>query len=151
MAEREPFTPFRPEPREGFPEHPMPSSVPGGPRLELSRAPIVAGKEDEFEAWMAAINDRYDEHEEALSNERQVFEATFKHQEADGTLRIYHVSLMGTNGGGLDESLQMSADHGAYSRRVKQPGWEELTPKFMLTPQHIGAVMTQWGRTGSID
>ncbi|WP_241990677.1 DUF6176 family protein [Cryobacterium gelidum] len=150
MTEKVPFTPFHPEPRD-FPGHPMPTSVPEGMRLELSRAPVVSGKEDEFEEWMAAVNDRYGEHEEALSNERQVFEATFKHEEADGRLWIYHVSLMGTNGGVLDESLQMSADHGAYSRRVKAPGWEEMTPKFMLTPNHIGAIMTHWAKTGSID
>ncbi len=125
MTERKPYTPFRPEPQGGFLGHPMPSSVPEGLRLELSRAPIVAGKEDDFEEWMAALNERYDEHEDALSNERQVFEATFKHQEADGTLWMYHVSLMGTNGGGLDESLPLDALHAAYSRRVKQPGWEE--------------------------
>ena len=56
----------------------MPSSVPDGLRLELNRAPIVAGQEEGFEEWMAALNDRYDEHEDALSNERQVFEATFE-------------------------------------------------------------------------
>ena len=39
---------------------------------------------------MAALNDRYDEHEGALSNERQVFEATFEHREADGTQWMYH-------------------------------------------------------------
>ncbi len=151
MTERKPFTPFRPEPCEGFTGHAMPSSVPVGLRLELSRAPIVSGREDEFEEWMATLNDRHDEHEEALSHERQVFEATFRHQEADGTLWMYHVSLMGADGGELDESLPLDAVHAAYSRRVKQPGWEELTPKFMLTPQHIGEAMTHWGRTGSID
>ena len=149
MTEKVPFTPFHPESRD-FPGHPMPASVPKGMRLELSRAPVVSGKEDEFEEWMAALNDRYGEHEEALSNERQVFEATFKHEEADGQLWIYHLSLMGTAGGENDESLPMGADHGAYSRRVKQPGWEELTPKFMLTPNHIGEIMTHWARTGSI-
>lgn len=151
MTEGQPFTPFRPEPQDGFPGHPMPTSVPDGLRLELSRAPIVSGKEDEFEEWMAVLNDRYGEHEVALSNERQVFEATFKHREADGSLWMYHVSLMGTESEGLDESRPLDALHAAYSRSVKQPGWEELTPMFMLTPEHINNVMTQWGRTGSTD
>lgn len=151
MTDREPFTPFRPAPRDGFPGNPMPSSVPEGLRLELSRSPIVPGKEAEFEEWMATLNDRYDEHEDGLSNERQVFEATFEHREADGTLWMYHVNLMGTESGGLDESRPLDALHAAYSRRVKTPGWEELTPKFMLTPQHISQVMTHWGRTGSTD
>jgi hypothetical protein len=126
---KEPFTPFRPEPRDGFPGHPMPPSVPEGLRLELSRSPIIPGKEAEFEEWMAALNGRYDEHEDGLSNERQVLEATFAHREADGTLWMYHVSLMGTESGGLDESRPLDALHAAYSRRVKTPGWEELTPK----------------------
>lgn len=151
MTEGQPFTPFRPEPQDGFPGHPMPTSVPDGLRLELSRAPIVSGKEGEFEEWMAVLNDRYGEHEDALSNERQVFEATFKHREADGSLWMYHVSLMGTESEGLDESRPLDALHAAYSRRVKRPGWEELTPMFMLTPQLINNVMTQWGRTGSTD
>ncbi|MET1087657.1 MAG: DUF6176 family protein [Arthrobacter sp.] len=47
---------------------------------------MVPGKEAEFEKWMVALNHRCDEHEVALSNERQVIEATFEHREADGTL-----------------------------------------------------------------
>lgn len=100
---------------------------------------------------MVALNDRYDQHESALSNERQVFEATFEHREADGTLWMYHVSPMGTESGGLDESRPLDALQAAYSRRVKTPGWEELIPKLMLTPQHNSQVMTYWGRTGSTD
>jgi hypothetical protein len=34
---------------------------------------------------------------------------------------------------------------------AKQPGWEELTPMFMLTPNHIGTIMSRWARTGSIE
>lgn len=64
---------------------------------------------------------------------------------------MYHVSLMGTENEGLDESRPLDALHAAYSRKVKQPGWEELTPMFMLTPQHISNVITYWGRTGSTD
>ena len=50
----------------------------------------------------------------------------------------------------LDESLPLSTDHGANSRLVKKPGWEELTPKFMLTANHIAEIMIQWAKTGSI-
>jgi hypothetical protein len=53
---------------------------------------------------MASLNDRYDEHESALSNERQVYEATFEHREAAGALWMYHASLMSTESGSLDES-----------------------------------------------
>lgn len=93
----------------------------------LSRAPIVEDKKEEFDEWMAVLNDRYPEHEAALSRERQAFEATFKHREADRTLRTYHLSLTGVDGGGLDESLPSDAVHAAYSRQ--EPGWEELTPR----------------------
>lgn len=111
MTELAPLTPFRPEPPEGFLRAPMPTSVPDGLRLELSRAPIIAGRKGEFEEWMTALGDRYEEHEAALSNERTVFEATFRHDEADGTTWMYRLSLIGVDGDGLDESLQMGADH----------------------------------------
>jgi hypothetical protein len=129
----------------------MPSSVPEGLRLELSRAPVIPGKEDEFEQWMQMLNDRYDENLLALPAERAVFEATFRHTEADGSTWIYHLGLVGAGGGGLDESIPIDADHAAYSRRVKQPGWEELTPKFMLTPNHLRDAMAEWGRTGTTE
>lgn len=126
----------------------MPPSVPDGLRLELSRSRIVEGKEGEFDEWMSMLNERYDECLAAIPAERAVFEATFRHEEADGSTWIYHLSLMGNEGGGLDESHPVDADHAAYSRSVKEPGWEELLPKFMLTPDHIRQAMIEWGRTG---
>jgi hypothetical protein len=148
MTDEKPFVPFRPTPRE-FTGFPMPPTVPAGLRLELSRSRIVDGHEAEFDEWMKMLNDRYDESLAAIPAERAVFEATFRHTEGDGTTWIYHLSLVGENGGGLDESHQIGADHAAFSRRVKEPGWEELQPKFMLTPAHILATMTAWGRTGT--
>ncbi|WP_235481095.1 DUF6176 family protein [Frondihabitans sp. Leaf304] len=127
----------------------MPSSVPPGMRLELSRAPIKAGQEPVFEKWMSELNARYDELEPALSDERQLFEATFKSTEADGQVWIYHLSLMGSDGTGLDEQHAIAATHAAYSRQAKEPGWEELEPKFMLTPNHIRDTMIRWAATGS--
>lgn len=35
--------------------------------------------------------------------------------------------------------------------QVKEPGWEELEPMFMLTPAHLGAAMQHWGTTGTAD
>ncbi|MFC4242640.1 DUF6176 family protein [Gryllotalpicola reticulitermitis] len=145
-----PTIPFNPRPRdwEGFP---MPSSVPEGLRLELSRARVVDGKADEFEEWMKTLNDRYPEMQEGLPAERQVFEATFRSTEADGSTWIYHLSLMGVDGGGNDESIPIDALHVEYSNRVKERGWEELEPKLMLTPDHLRAAMVQWARTGATD
>lgn len=142
-----PRIPFRPVPRdfEGFP---MPPTVPPGLRLELSRARIVEGREDEVAEWMAMLTERYDECLATLPAERAVFEATFRHREADGSLWIYHFALMGEDGGGLDESNPVDAAHATYSRRVKEPGWEELEPMFMLTPAHLRAAMERWGASG---
>lgn len=148
MEEQKPHTPFRPEPRD-FPGHPMPFSVPAGLRLELSRSRIHEGEEEGFEAWMDELHERYDECLESIPAERAVFEATFKLQEADGSTWIYHLSLMG-EGDGLNEELPIGATHANYSRTVKEPGWEELEPKFMLTPDHLPAAMLAFGTTGHI-
>ena len=142
-----PRIPFRPVPRD-FAGFPMPATVPPGLRLELSRARVVAGMENELEEWMGMLTARYDECLETLPAERAVFEATFRHREADGSLWIYHVALVGEDGGGFDESNAVDADHAAYSRRVKEPGWKEIEPMFMLTPSHLRAAMQRWGATG---
>jgi hypothetical protein len=65
-----------------------------------------------------------------------------------GPLWIYHLTLMGEDGGDLDESPPVDAAHAAYSRRVKEPGWEELEPMFMLTPAHLRDAMRAWGTSG---
>ena len=129
----------------------MPATVPKGMRLELSRSPVQEGKEAELGEWMGMLTDRYDECVATLPNERAVFEATFRNTEADGTTWIYHLSLIGEESGGLDESNPVDAEHAAYSRRVTEPGWEELEPMFMLTPDHLRQAMTQWALTGEHD
>ena len=142
-----PRFPFRPAARD-FAGHPMPFSVPEGLRLELSRSKIIEGKEEGFEEWMSVLNDRYDECLASIPAQRAVFEATFRHEEADGSTWMYHLSLMGTDGAGLDEEHAIDATHADYSRQVKEPGWEELTPKFMLTPEHIRSAMLSWAKSG---
>ncbi len=127
----------------------MPSTVPSGLRLELSRSRIIEGKDGEFGEWMEMLNNRYDQALQRFLLSDRFFEATFRHREADGSLWIYHLSLTGEIGGGLNESHRIDADHAAFSYRVKEPGWEELEPKFMLTPGHILAAMTTWGHTGN--
>ncbi|WP_250447903.1 DUF6176 family protein [Actinotalea sp. C106] len=145
-----PTVPFRPVPRD-FPGHVMPPTVPRGMRLELSRSRVVTGREAEFDEWMDMLTDRYDEAVATLRAERAVFEATFRHVESDGSTWIYHLSLVGENGGGLDESNSVDEAHAAYSRRVKEPGWEQLEPRFMLTPDHLRAAMTTWAATGEAE
>ncbi len=142
-----PHTPFRPVPRD-FAGFPMPATVPPGLRLELSRSRVVEGEEERLAEWMSMLTARYDECLETLPAERAVFEATFKHREADGALWIYHFALMGEGGSGLDESHPVDAAHAAFSRQVKEPGWEEIEPMFMLTPTHLRDAMQQWGESG---
>ena len=150
MTEPLAHTPFRPLDPDQFHGHPMPPSVPDGLRLELSRAKLLDGKDAEFDEWMHMLNDRYDECLEALPAERAVFEATFQHTEADGSVWMYHLSLMGEGGSGLNTSNPVGAEHDAYARGTKERGWEELIPKFMLTPSHIRSIMERWGRTGAV-
>ena len=150
MSEPKPFTPFRPVDPETFAGHPMPASVPDGLRLELSRAKLLDGKEAQLDEWMRMLHDRYEECLVSVAAEHAAFEATFTHTEADGSHWIYHLSLIGENGGGLDTSNPVDAEHEAYARRTKQRGWEELTPKFLLAPRHILEALTRWGRTGRV-
>lgn len=147
MADQPARMPFRPTSRD-FAGFLMPQTVPDGLRIELSRARVIEGKEDELAEWMSMLTDRYDECLETLPSERAVFEATFRNTEADGSTWIYHFSLMGEGGGGLDESHPVDAEHAAYSRRVKEAGWEELEPMFMLTPNHLREAMQVWGTSG---
>jgi hypothetical protein len=142
--------PFNPAPRD-FEGHPMPQSVPAGMRLELSRARVVAGEEDGLGEWMQMLNSRPEELQEGLSAERSVFEAIFRSDETDGSTWIYHLALAGVDGGPNDENIPVDADHATYSRRVKEPGWEELTPLFMLTPAHLLRHMVHWAETGTAD
>lgn len=143
--DRIPYTPFRPNSEVVFS---MPATVPSGLRLELSRARLLPGKEAEHDEWMQMLTDRYDECLETLVAERACFEATFRHTEADGSVWMYHLQLMGEDGGGLDTSNPVDAEHDARARQVKEAGWEDLRPVFMLAPQHIMDAMAKWGRTG---
>ena len=142
----QPHTPFRPGFGEGAP---MPASVPEGVRLELSRARILPGREDQLGEWMQMLHERYAECQAALPAERAAFEATFSHTEADGSTWMYHLSLVGEGGSGLDTSNPVDAAHEAWARQVKERGWEELTPMFLLAPPHILTAMSTFGRTGT--
>ena len=130
-------------------EIPMPASVPEGLHLELSRARVLSGKDAELGEWMQMLHDRYAECQEALPAERAAFEATFSHTEEDGTIWMYHLSLVGEGSPGLDTSNPVGAAHEAWARQVKERGWEELTPMFLLAPPHILEALTSFGRSGS--
>lgn len=140
--------PFRPVPND-FAGFPMPHSVPPGLKLRLSRAPLLDSDEGKFENWMQMLHHRYDECLAAIPDERAVFEATFTHTEADGSVWMYHLSLIGENGHGLDVSNPIGKDHLEHAMGTKHKGWEELRPHFMLTPSHLAEQFESWGRTGT--
>jgi Family of unknown function (DUF6176) len=125
---------------------PMPPSVPPGMRLELSRARLLPGAQAETERWMGMLHVRYEECLDTLSAERMAFEATFRHTDADGTEWLYHLQLSGEDGGGLDLSNPVDAEHQAYAMRCKEPGWEELRPVLLPAPRPVPAAMRTWAR-----
>lgn len=126
----------------------MPASVPTGMRLELSRARVLPGAEDLAREWMDMLNRRQDKCVSTLAVERSAFESWFLHTEPDGVTWIYWVGLTGEGGEPMDVESQLDRDHMDYMRRVKEPGWEELQPMSMLTPDHIRAALEKWGTTG---
>lgn len=139
--------PFRPAP-DDFGGFDMPASVPDGLELQLSRAPLLEATEAALDDWMNMLHERYDECLAALPSERAVFEATFTHTEADGSLWLYHLSLVGKDSPGLDTSTPIGQAHQEHAMRTKRRGWEELRPQFMITPEHLAEAMQHWGRTG---
>lgn len=128
----------------------MPPSVPTGMRLELSRARLLPGAEAETERWMRMLHDGYDECLDTLSAERMAFEATFRHTDADGTEWLYHLSLFGESGSGLDLSNPVDRAHHEFALRCKEPGWQELRPVLMLVPRPIQPLIEAWCRDGRV-
>ena len=139
--------PFRPGPPDE--SHPMPASVPAGTRLELSRAKIIPGQEAEAEAWMRMLNDRLDEAVATLPAERAPLQASFLHREADGSLWLYHLSFVSEERPDYEPHMtDIDRAHASFGARVKMPGWEELRPVLMLTPDHIRDALVRWAETG---
>ncbi len=128
----------------------MPASVPPDMRLELRRARLLPGARDETERWMGMLHDRYEECLDTLSAERMAFEATFRHTDSDGTEWIYHLSVYGEGGSGLDLSNPVDREHQEYAKRCKQPGWEELRPVPLLAPRPILPLLEARARDGRL-
>ncbi|GAB3293220.1 hypothetical protein EK0264_12110 [Epidermidibacterium keratini] len=133
MTERIPFRPVDPD-GAGWS---MPPSVPAGTRLSLSRAPLLDGAESSFDDWMGMLHERYDECVASLDAERMGFEATFLHQEADGSWWMYHLQVVGETGAELDLSHAIGRDHLEFAMKTKHPGWEELQPRLFLAPADV--------------
>jgi len=128
----------------------MPASVPAGMRLELSRARLLPGAQEETERRMQMLHDRYEECLDTLSAERMAFEATFRRTDTDGTEWIYHLSLYGEETSGLDLSNPIDRAHQEFAMRSKEPGWEELRPVLMLAPRPMLPLLEAWARDGRL-
>ncbi|WP_150460676.1 DUF6176 family protein [Nesterenkonia ebinurensis] len=134
--------PFRPT-GDDFPGWSMPPSVPPGMRLELSRAKLLEAQESRFEDWMAMLHERYDECVATLTQEKMALEATFLHQEADGSWWMYHLSLMAEDSPGLVLNNDLDRAHHEFATQTKHRGWEELQPRFLLCPPSVRAALEQ--------
>ena len=139
--------PFRPAP-SGFPGWPMPSSVPPGLRMELSRARLLDGKEASFDDWMTMLHRRYDECLATLDRELMAVEATFLNQEADGSWWMYHFQLLGEESPGLVPDNPLDQAHLEYAMKTKHAGWEELQPRFFLCPPEVRDAISKAGGAG---
>lgn len=135
-------------PRSPEPAPAQPPSVPEGMHLELSRARVLPGQEKQFERWMQMLHERYAQCQDALPAERAALEATFSHTEDDGTTWMYHLGLIGTDSAGLDTSTEVGAAHLEFAMAVKERGWTELAPRFLLGPQPVLDALAHFARTG---
>lgn len=137
--------PFRPVAAD-FTGWPMPTSLPTGMKMELSRARLVDGKEARFDDWMQMLHDRYEECLATLPQERMAFEATFLNQEADGSWWMYHLQVMGEDSPGLILNNDLDRAHEAFARETKHRGWEELQPRLFLAPDIVREAMLRAAR-----
>lgn len=122
----------------------MPRSLPGGMKLELSRAKLLPNTEEKFSEWMNFLHENYSEIQEGLGAEHAIFESTFVRNDEDGTRWIYHLSLMGETSKGLNTEIPLSAKHSEYAMQCKERGWEELQPTLFLAPKEVIQSMSGW-------
>lgn len=123
--------------------HERPATIPEGLRVELSRAKVIPGQSAEADRWMRMLNDRADECVATLDRERVALEIVFRLTEDDHEF-LYWVSIFGPSGRGLDESIPIDRDHVEMGRRVKEPGWVEATPQFLLMPEPVRRAVLEW-------
>lgn len=120
---------------------PMPASLPPGLHLELCRAPLLDGAEARLDEWMQMLHDRYDECLLTLPQEHMAFEASFVHQEGDGSWWFYHLSVYAEGSPGLQLNNDLDRTHAHYSRTTLHHGWEELQPRLFLAPNSVREAM----------
>ncbi|MFL6239753.1 MAG: DUF6176 family protein [Actinomycetes bacterium] len=126
---------------------PMPSSVPAGLYVELSRHRIKPGMSEEADRWMQMLNDRVDECIATLDAERMAVEAIFRIRDDDGDW-LYWLEISGFEGTGLDESRPIDRDHVAFSERAKIPGHVKATTEVLFMPAPVRDAVLRWAVRG---
>ena len=128
-----------------------PASIPPGLRVELRRARVRPGMEDEADRWMAMLNDRLDEAVATLERERTAFEMAFRSVDTDGTQWLYWLVVAGEAGEGIEDSpFDIDREHLDFGARVREPVWEHITPEAMLAPAPVRAAMLAWAGVAEV-
>ena len=116
-----------------------PTSIPAGLSVELRRQRLLPGAEREADEWMAMLNERVEECVATLPREAMALEVVFRSRDGDGEW-IYWFQIRGEAGAqDLDLSIPIDRDHLAAAQRSKLPGWEDMTPQFLLAPPEVRA------------
>lgn len=123
--------------------------VPEGWRVELSRARVKTGMSSEVDQWMRMLNRRQQECLATLERDRMAVEMIFRERQ-DGEEFLYWVSIQdetaAPNADALEESqlTPIDRDHIAFSRRCKEPGWDEMELEVLLVPEPVRQAMRAW-------
>ena len=103
---------------------------------------------------MAMLNERHEECITTLDRDRMAVEVIFRRRDDDSEW-LYWFSLQGDsapeNADAVPESerLPIDHDHIGFSRRCKEPGWEELEPQLLLLPAPVRDAVLTWAKAGS--
>lgn len=123
--------------------------VPEGWRVQLSRARVKAGMTSEVDEWMRMLRDREQECVATLERDRMALEMVFR-QRQDGEEFLYWVTIQSgvaaANADALDESelTPLDREHIAFSRRCKEPGWDEAELQVLLVPEPVRGAIAAW-------
>lgn len=123
--------------------------IPEGWRVELSRARVKTGMSSEVDQWMRMLKERQQECVATLERDRMAVEMIFRERQDDEEF-LYWVSVQGAtataNADALEESqlTPIDRDHIAFSRRCKEPGWDEMELQMLLVPEPVLEAIKGW-------
>lgn len=124
-------------------------AVPDGWRVELSTARVKPGMSSEVDDWMRMLRERQHECIATLERDRMALEMVFRGRQ-DGEEVLHWVTIQSAaaapDADALDESelTRIDRDHIAFSRRCKEPGWDEADLQVSLIPKPVRDAMAAW-------